>query len=119
MNEEKKEDIPRYKGDDITKPICDEDQMRRLASEGKFPIPYISSVTIGWGYVKKTDRMQKATIKNQCSATYGKCYNVSFPEKVIRDIVIDYCNFFPFPEMLLNRIKKDIEKNIKFKKKKK
>lgn len=112
---DKEEELVRYEGADITKPICEPEQLKKLASEGKFPIPFISNATIGWGYIRKTDRMKKATLKQQCSGTYGKQYSALYPERVIRDIVIDYCNRFPFPEMLMQRIKKDIEVNIKFK----
>jgi len=115
----KEEETPIYKGVDISNPICDVEQMKRLTSEGKFPTPFVSNVTIGWGYIRLTDRMKKATLKQQYSSTYGKCYNIQHPEIVIRDIIIDYCNAFPFPEMLLDRIKKDIEKNIHFKKEEK
>lgn len=115
MEENKQGDIPKYNGDDITQPICDIEQIKRLAAERKYPVPFISNMSIGWGLVKKTGRMKKPVLKTQFAAGYGKCFNTAYPEGVIRNIVIEYCNQFPFPEMLLNRIKKDLEQNIKFK----
>ena len=111
-----KEELVDYKGNDITEPICNLEQMKRLASKGKFPTVFINNSTIGWGFIKLTERMKKATLKQRASSTYGKQYDCMFPERVVRDIIIDYCNNFPFPKMLFDRIRKDLEKNIKFKK---
>lgn len=100
---------------DISKPIFNTEQGKKLLEQGEFPVSYITP-KIGRGTVKKTEKMKKGRLKSTLELDGNRWFNGMYPEKVIGEIVIEYCNKHPFPKTVLERIKQELEKNIRIKK---
>ena len=116
MKEKQKIEVPRP-NKDISKPFMDTEIHSKLVESGQLPVVFVKP-TIGYGFLKKTKKMKKAKLDAKGSYTGSRWFASQYPERVIRDIIIDYCNRSIDPETLLERIKQDVAKNIKIKRKK-
>ena len=107
--------------EDINKPIVEisKKELDKDFEEGNVLVSFIKA-TIGRGCLKKTKQQKEIKLTTRTYISYGRCYNLFFPEKVIREIIVAYGNKTNCPPpILLARIKKDIEKNITLTKSKK